>query len=316
MVEMVIDVRGLTKTFESPKTGLVTALDAVDLTVPRGTVLGLLGHNGAGKTTLVNVLSTLTPPTSGSASVAGHDVVTEAAAVRARIGLTGQFATLDEGITGRDNLVLLARLYGASRRQAAERAAELLAAFDLTKAADRPARGYSGGMRRRLDLAACLVAGPEVIFLDEPTTGLDPGSRRAVWAMVESLVAHGSTVLLTTQYLEEADRLADAIVVLAGGRVVARGSAAQLKRELGQCSVTTELASGSDVDAALGALRRAGLSPVADSLAIMTPVATSAGVTAVVRALDSAGAEVTAVRFAEPSLDDVYLHLTPADARR
>jgi ABC-2 type transport system ATP-binding protein len=304
-----IDIRHLTKKFDS-----VTALDDVSFSVPTGSVLGLLGHNGAGKTTVVNILSTLLKPTSGTATVAGLDVTKDGDGVRRKIGLTGQFATVDETISGRDNLVLIARLLGASRKQAAVRADDLLGVFDLTEAAKRPVRGYSGGMRRRLDLAACLVGGPEVIFLDEPTTGLDPGSRLDVWSMVEGLVAEGATVLLTTQYLEEADRLADMITVLSGGRIVASGSAAELKSEIGQLSVTTRLTPESDTEAAMTALRGAGLDPSLDSTVdrIVTRVQSSADITIVVRALDSVGAKVADVAFTEPTLDDVYLTLTPS----
>jgi len=303
-----ISIRNLTKKFDS-----VIALDDVSFSVPGGSVLGLLGHNGAGKTTVVNILSTLIKPTSGTATIAGLDVTTDGDKVRRRIGLTGQFATVDDTISGRDNLVLIARLLGASRRQAAARADDLLTVFDLTDAAKRPVRGYSGGMRRRLDLAACLVGGPEVIFLDEPTTGLDPGARLDVWSMVEDLVAQGSTVLLTTQYLEEADRLADLITVLSHGKVVASGTAAELKREIGQLSVNTVLVPGSDLELALRALRGAGLAPVSgeEPNTIVTRVGSSADITVVVRALDSVGARVAEVAFSEPSLDDVYLSLTP-----
>jgi ABC-2 type transport system ATP-binding protein len=302
-----IDICNLTKKFDS-----VIALDDVSFSVPKGSVLGLLGHNGAGKTTVVNILSTLLKPTSGTATVAGLDVVKDGDRVRRKIGLTGQFATVDDGISGRDNLVLIARLLGASRKQATGRAADLLEVFDLTEAAKRPVRGYSGGMRRRLDLAACLVGGPEVIFLDEPTTGLDPGARLDVWSMVESLVAQGSTVLLTTQYLEEADRLADMITVLSHGKVVASGSAAALKSEIGQLSVNTVLKPGSDTAAAMAALREAGLDPsVSVPHKIVTRVQSSADITVVVRALDSVGAEVAEVELSEPTLDDVYLSLTP-----
>ncbi|HEX2299266.1 MAG TPA: ATP-binding cassette domain-containing protein, partial [Pseudonocardiaceae bacterium] len=211
-----IDAAEVRKTF-----GAVTALDGVSVTVPAGTVHGLLGHNGAGKTTLVNILTTLFPPTGGTATVAGFDVVRDAAEVRRRIGVTGQFASVDDDLTGMQNLVLLGRLLGASRREATRRAAELLELFGLAADADRPAEDYSGGMRRRLDLASSLVGRPDVVFLDEPTTGLDPESRLGMWDVVLTLVAGGTTVLLTTQYLDEADRLADAITVLAQGQVVA-----------------------------------------------------------------------------------------------
>ena len=306
MNEAMIEVDGVSKTF-----GDVTALDGVSLTVPRGTVLGLLGHNGAGKTTLVNVLTTMLPPTSGSARVAGYDVVGQANQVRGRIGLTGQFAAVDEGLSGTDNLVLIARLLGASRREAKARAEELLDLFDLTAAAGRPARTYSGGMRRRLDLAASLVGQPDVIFLDEPTTGLDPVSRIGLWEIVENLVGDGTTVLLTTQYLDEADRLADAITVLADGRIVAAGTAAELKAQVGRRAVHVTLAVPADAPVAMGSLERAGLKPVHDEPqnAVTAPVQASTDLAVVVRALDEAGIEVAELALTEPSLDDVYLAL-------
>ena len=306
MNDTMIEVTGVGKTFDD-----VTALDDVSLTVPRGTVLGLLGHNGAGKTTLVNVLTTMLPPTTGSARVAGFDVVGQAHEVRGRIGLTGQFAAVDEGLSGTDNLVLIARLLGASRREAKARADELLDVFDLADAAGRLARTYSGGMRRRLDLAASLVGRPDVIFLDEPTTGLDPVSRIGLWEVVENLVGDGTTVLLTTQYLDEADRLADAITVLADGRIVASGTAAELKAQVGRRAVHVTLAAATDAPAAMTSLELAGLQPVHDEPhnAVSTPVHASADLAVVVRALDDAGVEVAELALSEPSLDDVYLAL-------
>ncbi|MCP2165062.1 ATP-binding cassette domain-containing protein [Goodfellowiella coeruleoviolacea] len=306
MTETMIEVAGLGRTF-----GALRALDDVTLTVPKGTVLGLLGHNGAGKTTLVNVLTTLLPPTEGRASVAGFDVVRQAHQVRGRIGLTGQFAAVDEQLSGTDNLVLIARLLGASGRQARARAAELLDAFELTGTGRRPARTYSGGMRRRLDLAASLVGRPDVIFLDEPTTGLDPTSRMTMWRIVAKLVDDGTTVLLTTQYLDEADRLADSIAVLSGGRVVASGTAADLKAEVGQRTVSVTLAEPDDAVRAVTALQRAGLHPVPDPAgrALTTPVTASRELAVVVRALDEVGVDVAELAFSEPTLDDVYLAL-------
>lgn len=306
MNEAMIEAEAVGKTFDS-----VTALDDVSLTVPRGSVLGLLGHNGAGKTTLVNMLTTMLPPTSGSARVAGYDVVAQAHEVRSRIGLTGQFAAVDEGLSGTDNLVLIARLLGASRREAKARAEELLALFDLADAAARPARTYSGGMRRRLDLAASLVGRPDVIFLDEPTTGLDPVSRIGLWEVVENLVDDGTTVLLTTQYLDEADRLADVITVLADGRVVAAGTAAELKARVGRRAVHVTLAAAADAPAAMGTLEKAGLQPVHDkpNNAVSASVRASTDLAVVVRALDEVGIEVAELALTEPSLDDVYLAL-------
>ncbi|MFH8385212.1 ATP-binding cassette domain-containing protein [Kitasatospora sp. NPDC018058] len=293
--------------------GTVRALDSVSLAVPRGTVLALLGHNGAGKTTLVGVLTTALAPTTGRALVAGFDVRRRPAEVRRRIGLTGQYATVDGRLSGRDNLLLLAGLLGAGRRAARTRADELLDLFDLGHVADRPARGYSGGLRRRLDLAASLVGRPEVVFLDEPTTGLDPVSRLGLWEIVEGLVAEGTTVLLTTQYLDEADRLADAITVLSGGSVVAHGTPAELKARVGRRTVTVVLdgPAGSDSERAAEALRRAGLAPVTgrEGAALVVPIEATRDIAAVVRALDGVGIEAAELTFGEPGLDDVYLAL-------
>jgi ABC-2 type transport system ATP-binding protein len=304
MTEVMIEARNVSKAF-----GTVKALDDVSISVPRGTVLGLLGHNGAGKTTLVNVLTTLLKPTSGSASVAGLDVVSQGDRVRGRIGLTGQFASVDENMSGIDNLVLIARLLGATKKQATARAGELLGTFDLTEAKDRPAKTYSGGMRRRLDLAASLVGRPDVIFLDEPTTGLDPMSRIGLWEIVEGLVGDGTTVLLTTQYLEEADRLADTITVLSKGKVVAAGTATELKAGVGKRTVSVVLAEPDDAATALKALSKAGLHPVHDKVrhSVTTPVEKSTDLATVVRALDEVGVEVGELALTEPTLDDVYL---------
>ncbi|GAA3887400.1 daunorubicin resistance protein DrrA family ABC transporter ATP-binding protein [Saccharothrix violaceirubra] len=305
MTDLMIEAHGVVKAFGAHK-----ALDGVDLAVPRGTVTGLLGHNGAGKTTLVNVLTTMLPPDGGRARVAGFDVVTQGHDVRGRIGLTGQFASVDESMSGRDNLVLIARLLGAGVREARGRAAELLELFDLSDAAKRAARTYSGGMRRRLDLAASLVGSPEVIFLDEPTTGLDPAGRLGLWEIVEGLVKEGSTVLLTTQYLEEADRLADSITVLSQGRVVASGTSAELKDRVGRRTVTVTLADHADVPAACGALEHAGLEPVAADNTLTAPVTSSRALAVVVRALDEVGLEASELALGEPTLDDVYLTLS------
>ncbi|HZB29457.1 MAG TPA: ATP-binding cassette domain-containing protein [Streptosporangiaceae bacterium] len=293
--------------------GTVHALDQVSLTVPRGRVLGLLGHNGAGKTTLIDILATARRPTSGTARVAGYDVVTEAAQVRRRIGLTGQFAAVDEQISGRDNLVLVARLLGAGRREARRRADELLERFDLTAAAGRPARSYSGGMRRRLDLAASLTGRPDVLFLDEPTTGLDPAGRMAAWQAVGGLAREGTTVLLTTQYLDEADRLADTIAVLADGRVIATGTPADLKAKAGGRTATARLAAVADLPLAVRALRAAGLAPEAgqDSAppAVTVPAPSARDLALIVRALDEAPIGTYELAMTEPTLDDVYLSL-------
>jgi ABC-2 type transport system ATP-binding protein len=305
--ELMIDAVDVCKTF-----GDVTALDGVSVAVPASTVHGLLGHNGAGKTTLVNVLTTLFAPTGGSAAVAGFDVVRDAPEVRRRIGVTGQFASVDENLTGTQNLVLLGRLLGASRHEASQRAAELLELFGLAEAADRPAQGYSGGMRRKLDLASSLVGRPDVVFLDEPTTGLDPESRLSMWEVVRTLVAGGTTVLLTTQYLDEADRLADTITVLSQGQVVAAGTTAELKSRVGRRTVSATLAVAADIGPALDTLRRAGLDPLQSGRTLTAPVESSRALAVVVRALDDAGIEADELGLHEPTLDDVYLTLTGA----
>ncbi|RZS31125.1 ABC-2 type transport system ATP-binding protein [Herbihabitans rhizosphaerae] len=307
MTELMIEAEHVRKVF-----GDVVALDDVSLRVPKGTVMGLLGHNGAGKTTLVNVLTTVLPAESGRASVAGNDLTTAPDKVRSSIGVTGQFASVDELLTGRQNLILVARLLGASPGQARERASDLLELFDLADAADRKASTYSGGMKRRLDLATSLLGHPEVVFLDEPTTGLDPTSRVSLWEIVERLVDDGTTVLLTTQYMEEADRLADSITVLSNGSVVAAGTAAELKADVGQRTVAVTLTGESDPAAALESLRRKGLRPMNEKpqRALTIPVGAASDVAVVVRALDDVDAEVSELNVHEPTLDDVYLALT------
>lgn len=303
--EPIIEAIGIGRMF-----GSTPALAGVDLTVGRGTVMGLLGHNGAGKTTLVNILTAMVPPTSGTARVAGFDVSREPGEVRKRIGLTGQYASVDEKLSAIDNLVLLARLLGASKARARARADELIEAFGLTHAASRKARTYSGGMRRRLDLAACLVGNPEVIVLDEPTTGLDPSSRRAMWDIVTGLVDEGTSVLLTTQYLDEADTLADRITVLSSGRVVASGTSAELKSQVGQRTVTVTLTPGSAIGTARSALVSAGTAPaVRDDGTIVVPISASRETATVIRALDEVGIDLAELAFGEPTLDDVYLAL-------
>jgi ABC-2 type transport system ATP-binding protein len=247
--EVAIETEGLRKSY-----GDVCALDGVDLHVPAGTVLGLLGPNGAGKTTAVRILTTLLPPDGGSARVAGLDVEREAAQLRTKIGLAGQYAAVDENLTGAENLEMVGRLYHLPKGEPRARAAELLDRFDLEEAADRLVRTYSGGMRRRLDLAAALVARPPVLFLDEPTTGLDPRSRISLWETIEGRVAEGTTVLLTTQYLDEADALADRISVIDRGRVIAEGSSDELKDQVGGERLDVTLEAGADVEAAIAAL--------------------------------------------------------------
>ncbi|MEV6814106.1 ATP-binding cassette domain-containing protein [Micromonospora sp. NPDC051296] len=308
-----IETRGLRRDFGSTR-----ALRGVDLQVPAGHVLGLLGHNGAGKTTAVNILATLLPPTGGSATVAGFDVVRQAAEVRRHIGLTGQFAAVDADISGLDNLILLARLLGAGRQQARRRAEELLAVFDLAAAGRRKAATYSGGMRRRLDLAASLVGHPAVLFLDEPTTGLDPASRLRLWELIEDLVREGTAVLLTTQYLEEAERLAGTITVLSQGAVLAAGPTEQLKAEVGSRAVRVTPAGAADGDRAALALAAAGLPPVREpgSEVLAVPIGSTGQLVAVVRALDEAGVEPVELSVTEPTLADVYLALTKAQDDR
>jgi ABC-2 type transport system ATP-binding protein len=305
--ELAISVRGLRKTF-----GDVTALDGVDLDVAPGTVLGLLGPNGAGKTTAVRVMATLLTPDSGEVRVAGIDVVRDPAAVRERIGLAGQYAAVDENLTGLENLVMVGRLYGMARADASKRGSELLARFDLTEAAGRPAKTYSGGMRRRLDLAAALVAKPPVLFLDEPTTGLDPRSRLDLWTTIEELVAEGRTVLLTTQYLDEADRLADTIAVIDRGRVIASGTPDELKDRVGGERLEVTLSSEAQADTAVRAL--ASISdepPHSDGTIVTVGIRRRAGVIVeAVRRLDEASVGVDDIALRRPTLDDVFLALT------
>jgi ABC-2 type transport system ATP-binding protein len=305
--EVAITVRGLVKHF-----GEVRALDGVDLDVPRGTVLGLLGPNGAGKTTLVRVLTTLLTPDSGTASVAGLDVLTDAAALRHRIGLAGQYAAIDENLTGLENLTMVGRLYGSSRAQAKRRGRELLERFELDEAGGRQASTYSGGMRRRLDLAAALVAKPDVLFLDEPTTGLDPRSRISLWETIEGLVAEGTTVLLTTQYLDEADRLADSITVIDHGRAIASGTSDELKDRVGGEWLEVTLEDPADRDRAVSAL--AGMSeepPTAQDSVVSVPVHERRGAIAeAVRRLTEQGIGVDDINLRRPTLDDVFLSLT------
>jgi ABC-2 type transport system ATP-binding protein len=305
--EPAISVTGLVKSF-----GDVRALDGVDLYVPPGSVLGLLGPNGAGKTTTVRVLTTLLKPDAGAVLVTGLDVVRDAAQLRGRIGLAGQYAAVDENLTGLENLVMVGRLYGMRRAEAKRRGQELLERFDLVEAADRPVKTYSGGMRRRLDLGAALVARPPVLFLDEPTTGLDPRSRLEVWATIEGLVAEGTTVLLTTQYLDEADRLADLIAVIDRGRVIAEGTPDELKDRVGGERLEVHLADASAVETAVRALApMSDEPPVADGETVRVPVSRRSGtIVEAVRRLDDAGVAVDDLGLRRPTLDDVFLALT------
>jgi ABC-2 type transport system ATP-binding protein len=289
------------------------ALREFDLEVAAGSVLGLLGHNGAGKTTAIRILTTLALPTEGSAAVVGHDVVAEPSSVRERIGLTSQAATVDGLISARGNLEMIGRLYHLPRRVARERAAELLERLQLIDAADRLVRELSGGMRRRLDLAASLVAAPPVLFLDEPTTGLDPESRNELWALLRELVGSGTTLLLTTQYLEEADRLADRIVLLDHGRVAATGTPAELKARHGGERIAVSVAATGQLDGAASALEAvaAGAAAIdAESAIVTAPANEATRLIDVVRALDAAGIEATDVHRREATLDDVFLSLT------
>jgi ABC-2 type transport system ATP-binding protein len=306
---LAIEARGLEKTY-----GRTRALAGLDLDVEKGTILGLLGPNGAGKTTSVRVLTTLLRPDRGTARVAGYDAVTEAAQVRRHIGLTGQYAALDECLTGRANLVMIGQLGRLPGRQAKLRAAELLQRFDLADAADRGVKTYSGGMRRRLDLAASLVTRPGILFLDEPTTGLDPRSRMVTWDAVRALAADGTTVLLTTQHLDEADQLADRIAVVDGGKVIAEGTAAQLKSKIGGERVQLTVAAQSDLAAAAAVLaRHADGPPQADYSARTVEAAVDAGarrMPEIVRDLDAAGVLLDDLAVRRPSLDDVFLTLT------
>ncbi len=299
-------VEGLVKSF-----GSVRALDGVDLEAATGTVLGVLGPNGAGKTTVVRILTTLLAADSGSARVAGHDVAADARELRARIGLAGQYAAVDDNLTGVENLVMVGRLYGESRRAARSRARELLERFSLSDAGDRVAKTYSGGMQRRLDLAAALVARPPVLFLDEPTTGLDPRSRIELWETIEGLVADGTTVLLTTQYLDEADRLADRIAVIDSGRVIADGTADELKARVGGERVEVKLTHPAAASAAEAALADMGEELQREDDLIRVAVSSSGGaIMEVARRLDRAGVGADDIAVRRPTLDDVFLTLT------
>ncbi|MEU7850404.1 ATP-binding cassette domain-containing protein [Micromonospora parva] len=322
---LAIEAEGLTRSF-----GDTRALAGIDLQVPAGTVYGLLGPNGAGKTTAVRVLATLLRPDGGSARVFGHDVVAEADKVRSRVSLTGQYASVDEDLTGTENLVLLARLLGLRKPAARDRAAALLAAFGLTEASDRQVKKYSGGMRRRIDIAASILNTPDLLFLDEPTTGLDPRSRNQVWEIVRAVVSHGTTVLLTTQYLDEADQLAGRIAVVDHGRVIAEGTPGELKSSIGSGTVHLRLRDPGQRPDAERVLREALGVPVqlaADPVALTarvgeagTDLDASAQAARVLSDLARAGIVVDNFSLGQPSLDEVFLALTdhpavPADER-
>jgi len=307
LVDAVIWAEGLTKWF-----GSVAALDGINLEVRGGCVLALLGPNGAGKTTTVRILSTVLKPDSGRATVLGFDVAAEAAAVRAVIGLAGQYAAVDENLTGRENLRLVGQLSHQPPSVIPARANDLLERFALTEAANRPVRSYSGGMRRRLDLAAALVHRPPVLYLDEPTTGLDPTGRSELWAVVEELVADGTTVLLTTQYLEEADRHADQIVIVDGGKIIAAGTAAELKARLGRTIIEVRWPDPAGAHRAVRLLGRIGPAGLHDDehTAAVTVADRGPAVLDVTRALDAAGLVPDALVIREPTLDDAFLQLT------
>ena len=294
------------------KFGDTLAVDHVSFQVPEGSVMGVLGPNGAGKTTTVRMLTTMSRPTSGTGRVAGHDIISDPDAVRRSMGLTGQSATVDELLTGRENIRLIGRFAGLSSAAVKRVGDDLLERFSLTDAADRTAKTYSGGMRRRLDLAVSLVATPPVLFLDEPTTGLDPRSRTELWEVLRGLVSDGTTLLLTTQYLEEADQLADDIIVIDKGRIIAQGTPTQLKQQSGQASVVVHVATAADLERAAAVVRRCAPEVhVDDASRRITAKADGLGdMILISEAINADGVEVDDIGLARPSLDDVFLHLT------
>lgn len=304
--DYIIEVKGLRKSY-----GKLEVLKGVDLRVERGTMLALLGPNGAGKTTTVRVLSTLLNANGGDIKVAGYDVIKEADKVRNVIGLTGQSAAVDELLTGRENLEMMGRLYRLTKKSAIERAQELLEEFDLVDAADRPAKTYSGGMRRRLDLAVSLIATPPVIFLDEPTTGLDPRSRLAMWAIIKKLMENGTTILLTTQYLEEADQLADRIVVIDGGKAIAEGTAKELKAKVGKDRLELTFDSAKALETAKSVLGKQVVSTnEKDHSAVVVIEDTNTDVRTILDTLSAKKIKVASLAVHKPTLDDVFLSLT------
>ncbi len=309
----VITAEGLVKTYRS-RSGEVRALDGLDLTVVEGSVLGLLGPNGAGKTTTVRILSTLLRPDSGRATIAGFDVVKDADRIRSIIGLSGQYAAVDENLTGRENLWMFGRLYQIQKAEAKRRADELLEQFNLTDAGNRPVKTYSGGMRRRLDLASALIGRPQLLFLDEPTTGLDPRSRLGMWDVIRGLVRDGTTLLLTTQYLEEADELADTIAVVDHGRIIARGTADELKSQVGGERIEVVVRQRDDITQAVELLTSGGVTECTiDQHTRRLTIPAFGGaqrLVQVVRQLDEASIEIDDIGLRRPTLDDVFLTLT------
>lgn len=310
--DLAVEAHGLRKAF-----GDIVALDGLDLSIPQGMVLGLLGPNGAGKTTAVSILTTLLEPDAGSATIAGADLISQPEKVRERIGLSGQYAAVDEVLTGRENLVMIGRLYRLGKKAAAARADELLDRFGLTEAAGRQAKGYSGGMRRRLDLAGALVAAPPVLFLDEPTTGLDPRSRNDLWQEIRDLVAAGTTLLLTTQYLEEADQLADEIVVIDHGRIIAQGTSDSLKADVGGSRIEVVVTDAASIESARRVLAKysdghgaADVEVNEATRTLLAPLADAALLIDVMADLRASEVTVSDIGVRRPTLDDVFLALT------
>lgn len=311
-----IETSGLEKRF-----GETSALDGVNLKIRKGSIYGLLGPNGAGKTTTIRILATLLKPTAGSASVLGHDVVTEAKEVRRRVSLTGQFASVDDDLTGNENLILVGRLVGLPRSAAKERARELLAAFGLSDASKRLVRTYSGGMRRRIDIAGSLVTTPEILFLDEPTSGLDPRSRNQVWDIVRRIARDGTTVLLTTQYLEEADRLSERLAVIDQGRLIAEGTGRELKASVGANALHVRLAREADrprAESLVAGILGNGVLPVTEPAVLAVKTTRPDDAPAILAALADAGVDVSDFTFGAPTLDDVFFALTgrPAEDQK